>query len=199
MAAGINDIIRFALRWFVDGTDEIINVHTFKLVSGALLGDDGDVMDAIMGIMADLLYADIANLMPNNVQGFDAAGFNLTDNTTMPPTANGIDGAETGSEALARQLTALVCLNGVAPRRQGRSYLPIFTESCVNDAGQWTSGPLGAIAAYGGLLLGPMGDSDLTIQRVVCHPDGSLAFVPTATVVPLAPRTQRRRTEGFGA
>jgi len=199
MAAGVGDIVRFALRWFVDGSDEIINVHTLRLLAGTALGDDEAVMEAIVDIMANTLYDEVDQLMPNNVTGFDASGINLTELEVMPPVAQTIDGLEATSESLARQLTALICLNGNQPRRQGRSYLPIFCEQSVADTGAWSSGTLSGLNAYAALLLAPMNNADLTIERVICHPDGTAPFLPTAALVITSPRTQRRRTEGFGS
>jgi hypothetical protein len=199
MAASAGDIIRTAIQWFVDGTDEIVNVHTLRLISGAALGDDDAVMEAIVDILTNELYVDILNLMPDNVLGSSVEGFNLTDPTTMPPKPHAMNGAEVAGNAAARQLTALVCLNGPAPRRQGRSYLPIFSEAALEDDGTWNSGTITELLQYGALLLAPLSNTDLTIERVICHQDGSAPIIPTAGVVPVAPRTQRRRTAGFGS
>ena len=196
---GVNDILRIALGWRLNGVDEIINVHTLRVLGGAVLGDDGDVMDALADLLLSELYANVDEVIANDVQGDIITGLNLTEDEVLPPVANPVDGLESTAHSYASQVSGLICLNGNQPRRQGRSYLPPSTEGSVTDGGFWGASTITAFGLYATALLGPMTTADLSVERVICRTDGSLAFTPTSALVMTYPRTQRRRTPGFGS
>jgi len=194
-----NDIIRIALQWFSDGVDEQVNVHHFKVDDVGAGANDLDFMTQLATLLLDELYDDVANEIADNILGSIMTGQNITQSTTLPPVVNPIDGLATGTDAYARQITGLVYMNTNVSRRQGRSYLPAFVENAVADNGAWASGALSAMLSYASKLTLPITDGDMIVHRVVTHPDGSSPIEISFAGVSAYPRTQRRRTPGFGS
>lgn len=199
MAIGVGDILRIAVQFLVDGVDQAVNVHTFRADDLGGAADDLDFMEIISTILVDVLYDAVVGDIANNVVGTLISGVNLTENEVLPPVLFPFAGANGSVDSMARQVTALVYLNTGQSHRQGRSYLPPFAENNLDDDGQWGATTVAHLAAYGLLLLDPLTDGAAVIRRVVCHPTGSGAIVPSQAGVSLSPRTQRRRTPGRGS
>jgi len=199
MAIAAGDILRIALQWFSDGTDEVVNVHHFEVDDIGSTTGDLSFMEALATTLRDELYDQVADIIADNILGGIISGLNITKSEVCPPTANLIDGTGASGHGYARQVTALVYLNTGFPRRQGRSYLPPFTEPYVADSGAWDSAALPFISDYAVKLLDVITDGDISVHRVVTHPDGSSPVEPTFAGFGLFPRTQRRRTPGFGS
>lgn len=199
MAITTGDIIRVALQWFVDGANEIVNVHHFEVDDAGATTGDLDFMTQLAATLAAELYDNILTQMADDILGAAVQGFNVTKTETLPVVDNVIDGTQAGGDAYARQITALVYLNANVPRRQGRSYLPPFTEAAIGDDGGWVSGTVAALADYAVKLTGIITDGDIAVHRVITHPDGSVPLDPTFAGFGAFPRTQRRRTPGFGS
>lgn len=199
MAIEVGDILRVAFQWFVNGTDEQVNVHHFLVDT---LGDstgDTDFLERMIALIAAEWYSEVVGLIADNVVGALVTSANLTKNEVLATLPNPIDGAYAAAEMLPRQATALVCWNGSTPRRQGRTYLPVFTEGTNTDNGAWESTALAALEAFGAVALDTIFDDDVGVSRVISNADGSSWIFPTAVVIPVAPRTQRRRTLGRGS
>lgn len=199
MAIEVGDILRLAFSWLVDGSDQVVNVHTVQVSDLGATGTDIGVFTELVGAWESEVYSAILTRMADNVVGDLVTGLNLTKLEVLPPIANPIDGAGTTADAMARQVTALVCLNGAEPRRQGRTYLPVGKENDFGDNGVWDAATLTALANFGLGELLEIIDTGAGCYRVISNADGSSWFYPTAVVVPTAPRTQRRRTPGRGA
>lgn len=199
MAIAAGDILRVALQWFSDGVDEQVNVHHFEVDDLGASTGDLDFMTTLADVLRDELYDTVAVHMANNILGSVITGYNVTKSETLPPVSNVIDGQEAAANGYARQITALVYLNTGVSRRQGRSYLPSFHEGAVLDDGSFDPVVLGVLADYGAKLLDIITDGDIAVHRVVTHPDGSSPLDPTFAGFASFPRTQRRRTPGFGS
>lgn len=193
------DILRVALQWFADGVDEQVNVHHFEVDSTGTTSGDLDFMTALAAMLATELYDVVLTNMADNILGSIITGHNVTDNETLPPVTNPIDGTYSSANGYARQVTGLIYMNTNVPRRQGRSYLPSFNEDSVDDSGGWSTGALGTMADYASKLTLPITDGDITIHRVVTHPDGTSPLEISFAGFGAFPRTQRRRTPGFGS
>jgi len=199
MAIETGDVIRTAIHWLINGTDEIVNVHPFYVNSLIGTPSDAEILDDIANtILGDFYYAVLAG-MSDNIAGHIIDFFNLTKNETYSPLDNPLDGTGAAADTLSHQVTGLVCWNTGFPHRQGRCYLPPFTETGVDDNGFWTSGYLGSLTDFAEYALDVMTGDVCTVHRVVCHADGSSVLYPSAATVPTAPRTQRRRTIGRGS
>lgn len=194
-----NDILRVALRWLVDGQDEQVNVHTFRVDSiGATTGDE-DFLTQLSAMLEAELYTEIASQMGNNIVGDILGAFNLTDNEPCAPVLWAMDGTNALNDLNAHQVSALVYLNGSTPRRQGRVYLPTFAISAQNDDGTMDPATLADILAFAAAWVLPITDGDITVRRVISNAAGTSIVVPTSVGFPHAPRTQRRRTPGRGS
>lgn len=198
MAIEIGDILRVALKWLFNGTDEFVNVLTLAVQDTGSTGSDSAFLEALAAALESELYTQVEGALADQLIGTDMTCKNLTKDEVYAPVDNPIDGTASGADALAGQLAALVYLNGNEPRRQGRTYLPPFAENNLDDDGQWSSGLLGFLLAFAAALLEPLTDGDIAVQRVVTDKDGASYFVPSQAGVSVAPRTQRRRTQGRG-
>lgn len=198
MAIAEGDVIRVALQWLVDGSDLQVNTHTFQVHDIGTPDDDLEVMEILNALLASDVYNNVVAQMSNNLVGSIMTGKNLTQNYLLPTVANNIDGTHSVGETHAYQVSALVYLNGVQPRRQGRMYLPVFTGSALNDNGDWDAGTLTALLAFAADILLPLVGVDASFTRVVSNLLGTNWFVPSFAGVSAAPRTQRRRTKGRG-
>jgi hypothetical protein len=199
MAIEVGDIIRVGLQWFAGGEDEQVNVHTFLVETLGGLTSDVDFMEALVTLLADEFYASVLPFMPSTTLGGSVTGINLTSNEVLPTVANTMDGGAVGNDRLARQLTALVCWNGVTPRRQGRTYLPSFDETSEGANGVWVSGALDALELFGAAALATLIDGGVGVSRVISNASGASCLFPTSATIPTSPRTQRRRTLGRGS
>lgn len=199
MPVAVGDILRIALQWFSDGTDEQVNVHHVEVDSLGTSTGDAEFMDMLAQAFLESLYEPVIEIIADNIIGAIISGFNVTKTESLPPVTNPIDGAAVATEGYARQVTALVYMNTGAPRRQGRSYLPSFTEDAITDDGSWASGVITLLGDYAIGLLSPITDGSVVVHRVVTHPDGSSPLEISFAGVGAYPRTQRRRTPGFGS
>lgn len=199
MPVGVNDIIKIAVHFLIDGLDENLNIHTLRVDDTGGASDDGAFMAALSDLLLDELYSIVQGDMADNVVGTLLTGLNLTDSEILPPTIFICTGTNNTADSLARQVTGLVYLNTGFPHRQGRCYLPPFAENNLDDDGQWGSTTQTHLSNFGLALLDPLTDGSMVVQRVVCHPDGSSPVVPTYAGISLSPRTQRRRTPGRGS
>jgi len=199
MAIGVGDILRLACQWALNGTDQIVNVHTMRVLDTGTTTDDLDLMLSISSILETELYSFVTGLILDTLVATLIDAVNLTDNTTVPSVSWDADGTRTGEEQMPSQTGGLVFLNGAPLRRQGRCYLPPFSEALGMSGANWGSSALSGLTSFGVALLAPLTDGDVIIERVVCHPDGSSPFIPSSAGVSVAPRTQRRRTPGRGA
>lgn len=199
MAIEVNDILRIALRWLVDGLDEQLNVHTFRVDDvGATTGDEDFLTDLAATLLSEL-YDEITPQIANNVVGDILGAFNLTKNEPYAPVQWNADGAAGTSDNNAFQVTALVYLNGSTPRRQGRVYLPVFPVGAMDDDGTWDVGTLGDLLGFATAWVLPITNGDIAVRRVISNEAGTSVLVPTSVGFPSSPRTQRRRTKGRGA
>jgi hypothetical protein len=199
MAIAAGDILRIALQWFAAGIAEQVNVHHFEVDSVGTTSGDLDFMTQLVAMLGSELYDVVTTAMADDILGGIVTGQNITKTETLPPVVNTLDGTASGDEGYARQVTGLVYMNSGFPRRQGRSYLPSFTEGFVGDDGSWSSGGLAVLADYASKITLTITDGDISIHRVITHPDGSVPVEITFAGFDAFPRTQRRRTPGFGS
>lgn len=199
MPVEVGDILRVALQWFADGSDEQVNVHHVKVDDVGTAAGDAEFMDGLAQAFLETLYAQVIVEVADSVVGAIMSGFNVTKSETLPPVTNPMDGGQTTDHGYARQVTALVYMNTNVARRQGRSYLPTFTEDAIDDDGGWRAGILTVLGDYAIGLLSPITDGNVEVHRVVTHTDGSSPLEISYAGVGAYPRTQRRRTPGFGS
>lgn len=197
MSIEVGDLLRVACSWIADGRDTMVNVHTLLVESVGTTSTDTEFMDALADALLDSAYDLITSSMPNNILATTLSGQNVTKDELLPIVAWDADGTAV-QDALARQVTPLVCYNTATPRRQGRSYLPPFTEAGLEDDGNWGTTTLAAIVAFAAAMMLGISDGDINVYRVVSNLLGTSTLYPTSSTVPVAPRTQRRRTPGRG-
>lgn len=199
MAVTVDDIVKVAFQWFISGRDEVINVHTFQVNDLTGVTNDADFMADLAALALSSIYDNIVGNMANQVVGATLSGINLTKGEVLPPVDQNIDGGNSAADIVPHQATALICLNGVEPRRQGRSYLPPFAENNIDDDGEWGATTVTALTGYAINLLAPIDAGALGVTRVVSNPTGTNFFIPSNATIVVAPRTQRRRTLGRGS
>jgi len=199
MAISNSDIIRVALRWLVNGVDEQLNVHIFKVNDIGTTTSDTDFVTQLAAMLLTELYDEILPQVANNVLGDILGAFNLTDNEPVAPVLWAGDGQAGTTDNNALQVTSLVYLNGSVPRRQGRCYLPVFPTGAMDDDGTFDNATLSDVLAFGAALLLPITDTDIEVQRVISNKQGTSILIPSNYGFPISPRTQRRRTQGRGS
>jgi len=199
MAFAAGDIVRVALNWVVNDVDSMVNVHPVILQDVTGLSTDVDLVEALASILLSELYDNVLAAVADNVVGTVLTAQNLTTGQPYPATAWGANGESSASELLPMQTTPLVYINGATPRRQGRVYLPAYTENHQLDTGLISSGAMNTLLAFTVSLLDPLTDGTVAFQRVICDRNGNDPELPTYGGVSTAYRTQRRRTPGRGA
>jgi hypothetical protein len=199
MAIEVNDILRVALRWLVDGTDEQINVHTLKVTDLGTTIDSVDFLEQLALLLDAGLYATVTDHIANNVVADIMGAFNLTKNEPYAPVIWAADGLNASGDNNAWQVTALIYLNGDEPRRQGRTYLPVMPITSMNDDGNFDPALNDDLLAFVTALLAALTDGDINVRRVISNASGTNPIIPTSGGFPVAPRTQRRRTKGRGS
>jgi hypothetical protein len=199
MSIEVNDILRVALRWLVDGTDEQVNVHTFKVTDLGTTADDLEFLEALALMLDTELYAEVTDHIADNVVADILGAFNLTKNEPYAPVIWAADGVNSAADNNAWQLTELIYLNGSTPRRQGRVYLPVMPISVMNDDGNFDPALLDDLLAFTTALLSAITDGNINVRRVISNAAGTSVITPTSGGFPVAPRTQRRRTKGRGS
>lgn len=199
MAIEVNDILRVALRWLVDGTDEQVNVHTFRVTDLGDTIDDTDFLETLALMLDAELYAEVTDHIANNVLGDIMGVFNLTKNEPYAPVLWAADGVNSGGDNNAWQTTALIYLNGATPRRQARTYLPVMPITVMNDDGNFDPALFDDLLAFTTALLSAISDGNINVRRVISNAAGTSVITPTSGGFPAAPRTQRRRTKGRGS
>jgi len=193
------DILRVALRWLVNGIDEQLNVHTFRVEDIGTTTGDEDFLTQLAAMLLSELYAEVTPQMADNIVGDVLGAFNLTDNEPLTPVAWNADGQANTSDMHALQVTCLVFLNGATPRRQGRVYLPTFAVGSMLDNGTFEAATLADVLSFAAALVLPITDGDIEVRRVISNAGGTSVIVPSNVGFSHAPRTQRRRTLSRGS
>lgn len=199
MAIEVGDTLRVALSWLIDGADQIVNVHHFRVNDTGANSDPDDFLADLVANVLTTLYAEVIEYISDNVTGYLVGAYDIDQDLVIAPIDNPIDGGEDAADTTAHQVTALVCLNGPNPRHQGRSYLPPFTEYSIDDNGAWVSAALDQLVYYSAHMLATMDGDEITVQRVISDRGANVVSVPTSAVIVTSPRTQRRRTIGRGS
>ena len=198
MASVAGDVLRVALEWLVDGSDQQVNVQHVVLDSVTPGDTDSDIMaDIAAGFLASV-YDEVLTFITDKAIGQLMTGQNLTQATILPPTPNNIDGTNAG-EILPLPVTALVFYPTTISRVQGRTYLPTFTEDALTDSVNWLAATVTALTAFGVGSIAPITAGGTSFHKVIRFTQtGVGTYNPDVFGIPVAPRTQRRRTPGRG-
>lgn len=199
MAVEVGDIVRIACQFFANDADELVNVHTFIVDNLYSITNDTTFMTQLAGCLATELYSHWMSQCTNELQPGILTGINLTKDEVLPPVAWTAAGTVNTNEQLPLQTCALVFLNGVAPRRQGRVYLPAPDETLQQLGGDWVTGAQTALINFVGAIMAPLDDGDVSVERVIATATGASPILPTIGGFSAAARTQRRRTIGRGS
>lgn len=199
MAVALGDIIRVACQFFANSTNEIVNVHTFQVEDLYSITNDTTFMTELAGCLLSELYDNWMSQCTNELTPGVLTAINLTKDEVLPPVAWAATGTVNTNEMLPLPVTALVYLNTVAPRRQGRVYLPPPDETLQQLGGDWVTGAETALINFVGDLMDPLDDGSVSVQRVVATAAGGSPLVPSLGGFSAAARTQRRRTIGRGS
>jgi hypothetical protein len=194
------DIIRVTanMSWNA-GADQVVNTYHTKanLFSGNY--SDASVHTAIADAL-DTAYTALNTWISSAVTYDSIETWNLTQDRPMGVTAwpTLTTGDATG-EMYAAQCAPLLLMYTLAPRSQGRKYLPPTTESFVSLGGTLNAAILAGIAAFGAALLDGWEITPLNAGAWGNWNKVLVRFAEwVAGVVETRLRTQRRRVEGVG-
>jgi len=199
MTAVAGDIIRLAFEFIVGSSDQQVNVWDVELDSVPGGDDDEDIMNKLLAGAAAAFYNEMVVYMSDLVVGNFVRGYNRTQDTVMPVILNTIDGTD-NNPVTPFQVSPLLFFNGVTPRVQGRKYYPVCCEDATDADGDWVATFVADMIAQASDVLANIVSSSLGFHYVVVMDDNPATVMrPTSGGVPLASRTQRRRTLGRGA
>lgn len=190
------DIIRVTAKMTISGGD-FQNVYHARTGGGPV--SDADVLTGMLNAM-NASYNWIDDALPTALFFTTVAVWNVTQDAPLGeddwPTL--VNGLATGDIA-PYQTSYLVRFGTLAPRSQGRKYLPPFAESFLTSAGEVSAAAVGHAANYANALVG---DVDLgTWQYVFGNWSPSIPrFAPwVSSTADNVLRTQRRRVLGYGS
>lgn len=191
-------ITRTAVRWLLNGTDEIVNVWWHRWVLTAPL-DDTDAGTALTDWL-EASYALVNGMMSSNVQHLDTQWTNVTTAypfTPLPRNAN-LDGQD-ASDLLPSDTSALVVWRTGVQRKLGRKYLPTFVKTALSG-GRWTAGTMTDLALFAAFVaLDFVVDPTTTLQPGVRSTVGGAFSSFVSYTVSNVPSRQDRRKLGVGS
>lgn len=197
MAVSINDILRAASVWKYAGTDEQVNVFHLKVNDPGT----GVIADVMLDVAQFFLegYATVVGNMANNLTHDRIQIQNMTTSEVYGATSAvaALDGAS-GDEPAPPQLTALLLMNTVASRRQGRVYIPSFGEGSFSS-GSFATGVVANIETLGDYLLDEHEMDNGTVLQYVVFKTNVNYLIPISRRAVNGARVQRRRQLGRGS
>lgn len=199
MPTGSLDILRVAARQLVDGTDEVVNVFHFQVLTPGTGGDQA-VLDEIGAHMSNA-WVEIAAHQPNNLTPNIIDVYNVTDDYPLGqvPWEGAYTGGSSGGEYLPLQVALLVLWSTATKRVQGKTYLGPFAEG-DNADGSFVGATVTAVANWCTAMLDPIPLVDDWGLQLGVYSKGAGVIRPIVTRrIVTNPATLRRRRRGRGS
>lgn len=199
MPADVGDVIRAAVVWDLDGSDEQCNVHFLKITAASGTISDSDLAAGVQEYFEDL-YTPVLGLMSSRVDHNRIDLYNVTDDSPLTglPRLSTLDGSNS-SNALPEGTSALVYLRTSAKRRIARKFLPTFGED-TQDGGELESAALTSCQSFASAWAANFATSSaFDVRAVVYDVAGGIARIPTVGIASGIMAYQRRRRRGRGS
>lgn len=197
MPVNNNDIVRVTAKMDFGGAEDIINVMHCENITGAPVADGLFMTDVAAWL--DAAYTLINGQITSVVNYITVRGQNITQSILLPdtPWPTLVFGGAIG-DALPLPTTAMVFFPTQVPRRQGKIYCPLFTES-DNLFGTISVPALANLALFATAIRTAFTGVSATLRYVVWSRKFLGFSVPVSQQVPGIYRTQRRRRQGVGS
>lgn len=197
MAIVNNDIIRLAVVWDLDGSDEQINTYHVRVQSppASLVDLYADITDYLEDLYAEVRQNSPNELVHNRVEIYNVTG----DNPELPIGALVLLNGTSTAERMAEGVAPLVFARTSVKRRIGRKFLPVATEENL-DSGVWASTAFSRMQIFAGKWASIFTAPNGTVFEALVGSSLAMGFsVIAQAVASPRPGYQRRRRIGRGS
>jgi hypothetical protein len=197
MAVSVGDFVRLTAKMKLFGTDDVMNVLTYRVDVNTTPDDDEFMIQAAGQIDAAYGFLTVdwtTDLTFESIDGFNISKNELMPDTPWPVLVNGGNAAI----LLPTQVAACVFWRTTTPKVRTSAFLGGYVTSALAAGGVIAAPPLGRLATWGASMR-------LLITATITLTKGSfnpipLIFTEAGTAsVPNRWRTQRRRRIGVGS
>jgi hypothetical protein len=197
MVVAVNDIVRITakMKWF--GTDDVVNVFTYKVDQQDLLTDllfMTDVSEAL-----SLAYAELVDEQSDSFTYESVDGFNITQDILLPDVAwNIITAGTSATNIVPQQLAISAFWPTTRPKTRSQAFFSGFVVGMIDTEGEVTAGGQTAVQDAADIIT-RLTTPDIDLVKGSWNSTLSLFTPSGAAQVPARWRTQRRRRIGVGS
>lgn len=197
MSVGIGDHVRLTAKMKLFGTDDVMNVYTYRIDRNDN-ADDGDFMlDA--ALFLDIAYTLINPDLSDNLTYVSIDGQNITKDELLPEVAWPVLTAGASvTNLLPTQVAAEVFWPTITPKVRTSSFYGGYVIAALLANGGITGAAVGRLEDIGAALK-EWNTVDVDAVKGSLNPVSSVFTVAGDAVVPARWRTQRRRRIGVGS
>jgi len=197
MPVSVGDFVRITCKMKLFGTDDVMNVLTYRVDVNATADDDAFMSDVADRL--DVHYTGINPDLSDDLTYESIDGFNISKSELMPdvPWPVLIDG-DNAAIILPTQVAACVFWPTTTPKVRTSSFMGGYVVSALAAGGVIAAPSLGRLVTFGGAIR-QLITANITLTKGSFNPVALIFTEAGAAQVPNRWRTQRRRRIGVGS
>lgn len=197
MSVAVGDFVRLTAKMKLFGTDDVMNVYTFRVDRNDSVDDD-DFMDQA-ALFMDISYTLINPDMTDELTYISVDGQNISKSELLPEKPFPVlTAGPQNNNILPTQVAAEVYWPTITPKVRTATFVGGYTVTALAADGAITAAALGRLLSFGQALQ-EWNVPDIDAFKGSWNPT---KFVFTEAGLPITParwRTQRRRRVGVGS
>ena len=197
MAVSVGDFVRITAKMKLFGTDDVMNVLTYRTDVNATPDDDAFMADVAARL--DVHYGSMLTDFSTDLTFESIDGFNISKTELLPEVPWPVITAGTNAAILLpTQCATCVFWPTTTPKVRTSSFLGGYTVSSLAAGGIIGAPVITRLQNFGGAMV-QLITANITLQKGSWNP---IAFIFTEAGLPQVPlrfRTQRRRRIGVGS
>lgn len=197
MTVTVGDFVRITAKMKLFGTDDVMNVFTFRVDRNDTVGDGAFMLDA--ALFLDIAYTLVNPDFTDNLTYVSVDGQNISRSELLPekPWPVLTVGA-LAQDMLPTQVAAEVFWPTITPKVRTTAYMGGYTVTSLTPEGAITAAALARLLAFG-QALEEWNSVDVDAVKGSWNASKFLFTQAGAAITPSRFRTQRRRRIGVGS
>ncbi len=197
MTVANNDIVRITakMKWF--GTDDVVNVFTYRAIQQDHATDLLFMTDVAVAL--DLAYAELIAEQSDDFTYESVDGFNVTQDVLLPDVPwPVITAGQSATNPVPQQCSISAFWPSTRPKTRTQAYFAGFVVGMIDTDGQITAAGITAAQDCADIIFNLV-TADIDLIKGSWNADLALFTPSGAAQVPTRWRTQRRRRIGVGS
>jgi len=197
MSVSVGDFVRITAKMKLFGTDDVMNVYTFR-VDRNDTGDDDTFMVA-MALHMDDAYNEIVNDLSDQLSFETVDGQNISKSELLPEKAWPVlTVGDSATFLLPTQVAAEVYWPTITPKVRTSSFIGGYTVTFNNISGEIIPAAIARLVLFGAAMK-DIATANVDAVKGSWNPTKMIFTESGDPVVPSRWRTQRRRRIGVGS